>query len=240
MNILFIGNSFTYFNDLPAAVAALCESRGVSVHVGRYIRGGAGLETHWLDNLGIAEGRHMFCLEPAPERKGGLDDALAERRWDWVVLQGHSRDPLLTPEDFAAYGRRLHDAAATNGARTMLYQTFAHQTRPDDQPAISDAYRRLAAELGAALAPVGDAWAAAFAARPGLVLHHEDQLHPNDKGSYLAACVFAAKLTAQDPRGLPHELDAVRNDKGDPCYALDSDSAWFLQDIAAQIVQHQA
>ncbi|MBN2582963.1 MAG: hypothetical protein JXL80_07840 [Planctomycetes bacterium] len=237
MNVLFIGNSFTFFNDLPATIAALCASRGVAFEFGKYLRGGAGMETHWLDNLGIAEGRHMFCLELAEDRVGKLDEALAERKWDWVVLQGHSRDTLLTPEDFVDYGRRLHEAARKIGARTMLYQTFAHQTQPENQPAISAGYVRLAADLGAELAPVGEAWAAAFEARPGLVLHHPDQLHPNDKGSYLAACVFFAKFTGQDPTGLPHKLDAVRDNDGNPYYALSDEEAKFLQQVAARTVR---
>jgi hypothetical protein len=67
--------------------------------------------------------------------------------------------------------------------------------------AVNNYYERHAAAVGASVAPVGRAWERALRA-PGVVLHSSDGSHPNDSGTYLAACVFYATLTQASPVGL--------------------------------------
>jgi hypothetical protein len=86
--ILFIGNSFTYVNDVPAIVAAFAESAGLPAPVCRAIvSGGFSLEDHW--------------------DRGAAQKALAEETWDFVVLQ---QGPSASPEGrglLIRYARRF-------------------------------------------------------------------------------------------------------------------------------------
>ena len=110
--------------------------------------------------------------------------------------------------------------AFTDGARTLLFMTWGYRlgdrhNRPEDtflamQERLEQGYSELGAELPASVAPAGLAWAEALRERPGLDLWDFDGRHPNEAGSYLAACVFYKVLTGRDPRrstftaGLPH------------------------------------
>ena len=235
--VLFIGNSYTFFNNLPDAVAALGTRNGETWQVGRYLRGGATFGTHWCDNAGEAENRGKNGMTYDKKRKGGLDKLL-KQRWDAVVVQANSQEPFFAPDEFQANGVKLIEKVKAAGVpRVLLYQTWARQHIPSQQAGLSAAYAKLAKATGAEVVRVGDAWAAAFKAKPGLVLHNPDRSHPNDKGSYLAACLFYRALSGKSAKGLPTRLPSVkwssRNRKNpSECYTLDAETATFLQDIA--------
>jgi hypothetical protein len=89
------------------------------------------------------------------------------------------------------------------------------------QQRLDAGYAAAGARLGAAVVPVGDAWAEALRGRPGLDLWQGDDHHPTTAGSYLAACVFADALTGRDVRGDSYTA------------GLDPAEARFLQTVAA-------
>ena len=235
LRVLFIGNSYTFYNNLPDTIATLGARDGANWTVKRYLRGGASFRTHWFDNLGEAAERVSDAKKRDPTRVGGLDKLLKEK-WDAVVLQGQSQEAIKAREEFLEYGRKLAEKIKASGcSRILLYQTWARQAIPDQQSGLSEGYDTLAAATGAEVVRVGDAWAAAFKARPGLVLHVKDGSHPNDRGSYLAACLFYRALSGRKAKGLPYDLPNVKWRRGGgtaPCYNLDAEIASFLQGIA--------
>jgi hypothetical protein len=96
---------------------------------------------------------------------------------------------------------------------------------------LTEAYRRVAHELDAILAPVGIAWENAKNLNPGLVLHHKDGRHANPIGAYLTACVFYSTLTGTSPGGLPESFfieGKSRPDQG-------QDQALLLQKVAWEV-----
>lgn len=233
MRILFIGNSYTFCNDLPATVAALALSRGHLWPVGRYLRGGASLKTHVLDNAGTSADRGEFGLALDPARTGGLDALLAQGPWDAAVLQGQSMDTVATLGDFLTYGGVLASMLRAAGtSRLVLYQTWARQQQPEMQAAVTAGYAKLAEAIGAEVAAVGEAWQRALALEPGRILHVADQSHPNGCGSYLAACVLYRQLSGEPAIGLPAVFPEIVDAKGQPCYDLDAATARQLQLVA--------
>jgi hypothetical protein len=92
------------------------------------------------------------------------------------------------------------------GAKTTLYMTWARQSAPESQQAITDAYTTIGQELGATVVPVGLAWQRFLGKHDHPVLHDKDQSHPTLAGSYLAACVFLAVLFQESPVGLDAEV----------------------------------
>ena len=107
------------------------------------------------------------------------------------------------------YGKKFDAEIKKQRAKTILYETWALQNKPEQQTAISKAYEGLARELNARLAPVGNAWQMALRSDPKLVLHDTDHKHPSATGTYLAACVFYATIFGKSPEGLPGRIGGL-------------------------------
>jgi hypothetical protein len=186
LNVLFIGNSFTARNDLPSLIAQLAASRGKNMQHYLISAGGASLRAHW--NAGLA-------------RK-----AIETRHYDRVVLQEQSTLPIKNAKRMHENVRLFDEAIKAAGAKTSLYMTWARQSAPDSQQAITDAYTSIGEELRATVVPVGVAWQSFLRKHDQPVLHDKDQSHPTLAGSYLAACVFLAVFFEENPVGIADEV----------------------------------
>jgi hypothetical protein len=170
--ILFIGNSFTQRNNLPALLADMAAERGIELEHELISAGGASLRTHW--NAGRA----------AKKIESG--------RYDYVVLQEQSTLPVKNAKRMAENIRLFDDAIKHAGAKTVLYMTWARRHSPEHQQLIAEAYKSIGKELDATVIPVGLAWQKFIAKHDEPSLYDADQSHPSLAGSYLAACVFLA------------------------------------------------
>ena len=206
--VLFLGNSYTYKNDLPWMVAELARHADVAIDVAAMTPGGATLERHWNEKEAVK--------------------VIRKRSYDFVVLQEHSLRPLQEPKKMATFAARFAKEIHRREATTILFLTWARRDKPETQAELTRVYREVAKKVQARIAPVGPAWAAARKQRPDLALHHEDGSHPTPAGSYLAACVFYAVLTQKSPVGLPHTLHRDKK----PVVALEKKDARLLQQIA--------
>ena len=184
LRVLFIGNSYTYVNDLPVQIQRLAASseNALPLVVNTVAPGGSTLERSW------EQGRARRLIQ-----LGG---------WSHVVLQEQSTRPMDDRETFLAYARLFDAEIKRVGAQTVFYMTWARQHLPETQAALTEAYRAAAEELDAVVAPVGLAWERVIQQDASLALHHEDRSHPLPTGSYLAACVFFATLYGESPEGL--------------------------------------
>jgi hypothetical protein len=199
LRVLFLGNSYTYVNDLPGTFAALARAGGHRVEVGMVAAGGETLAGH------VASADTTARLQPG--------------RWDVVVLQEQSE----IPADAHARQGGMEPAAATLaatirgiGARPVLFETWAHEGGwPEDglagydvmQAAIDAGYDEASAALSVPVVPVGAAWSAAHTARPDLPLWQSDGSHPTLEGTWLAAAVFYAALLGADPVAVAGSAD---------------------------------
>jgi len=219
--LLFIGNSFTYVNQLPMALAALVFDSGTSkqLKVAEIVQGGATLDLLW---------NHSDAKKTIAD--GGP--------WTEVVLQEQSQRPYKEPElmfksvqDFDAAIRQAH-------ARTVLYQTWCDRNSLGDQQLLTAGYKTAAGKVGAEVVPAGDAFAICLREQPNINLYDADNHHPSKEGTYLAACVFYAKLFGRTPVGLPFDLSVVEQDTGKTLklFAIDAATAATLQQIALRAV----
>jgi hypothetical protein len=217
MRVLFVGNSYVYFNDLPGLVASLAASGGIA------------LETHSVVEGGMTLLGHSKSAETLDQiRSGG---------WDGVVLQEQSTRPIYAPTAMAIAARQLAREIRRAGSRTLLYLTWARKTYPDQQADLDGAYYRVSQDLGAEVAPVGPAWRLALAERPGLALHQADGSHPAASGTYLAACVFFAVLTGRSPVGLDVRTVQAGDGGASTPVELSIEDAEFFQRVAWQAVR---
>lgn len=186
MRILFIGNSYTYVNDLPGMMMAMFATRGIKLETRSVTPGGCTLEKHW---------------NGAEARK-----AIADGPWDYVVIQEQSQMPAVNPPMTLKYAALLADAVRQANSTPVFYLTWARKDKPEMQAALTATYMKAGTDAKSLVAPVGIAWQNAMAADPKLVLHAADGSHPNVQGTYLTACVFYATLLRRDPTGLPGRL----------------------------------
>ena len=193
VRVLFIGNSYTYFHNLPEMFARLAAAAKRPVETRMVAPGGWRLKDHW--------------------EKGAGRQALAEGRWDYVVLQDQStlgvtlyvegKARASSDEVFRPFADRWAVAIKQAGARPAFYLTWARKASPEDQDTLTHAYMSAARASGALVAPVGLAWQRVRRQHPAIELFEPDGSHPSPTGSYLAACAFVAALLDQDPTGLP-------------------------------------
>ena len=236
LRVLFIGNSYTYYNNLPELVAGFAAASGVKMDTRMVAHGGATLEQTW-----------------------DVDDVLSvlhEGKWDFVVLQEHSQlgtryidgvQELNEPDHFWETVRMYESEIRKIRAKTILYLTWARKTDPNQQPALNYAYMAIAQELGLTVAPVGMAWAKVRDAQPYMALHLLDGSHPTPSGSYLAACVLADTILGRRLSGLPYRLtghpmnnrlDRVDMSRTAELINLPQERADWLQRIAGEEYQH--
>lgn len=217
LRILFIGNSFTYRNDMPGMFAGLAEAAGYAAEVDSVFQGGCYFHDFTDSDNGLC-------------RKIG--ELYEQAAYDVVFLQEQSVQPLNDREDFLENGALLAEQAALQGARVILYQTWPYEegsrmlervgyTYEEMYRGLQEAYRALAERTGAGVSPVGDAFYLASQQGEDALYDASDRYHPSERGSYLAACVhfvtafdvpvtgnpFAGPLSADEAAALQRVAD---------------------------------
>lgn len=194
IRILFVGNSFTYVNDMPAMFDSIAVTQKKPVSITRVVKGGERFSGH-LKNKRLIE-----LL-----KKGG---------WNFVVLQDQSSDPAMpTREVVAETYKNAHtlDSLAKAGSpkvKVVFYMTWGHKygcrtpkagypiidTYKGMQMRLVTSYLEMAYENNSICAPVGLAWEQIREKHPEYVLYRPDAYHPSVLGSYLAANVIYATI----------------------------------------------
>jgi hypothetical protein len=219
--ILFIGNSYTYVNDLPATFKALAQSMGKSVLTDSYAPGGYTFQGHSSDASAIAK--------------------INSRNWDYVILQEQSQLPSFPPSQVTTecfpYARKLDSIITAHDSctETVFFMTWGRKngdasncaswppvcTFEGMQEQLRMNYLQMGIDNSATVAPAGMAWYKARLQSPAFDLWSSDESHPSVYGTYLTACVFYATLFHESPEGCPYISTISAADAG------------FLQYIAA-------
>ncbi len=218
--VLFVGNSYTYFWNLPQNVAAMAESTGDEISTRQSTAGGV----NW--------GQHV-----RGEKDLKTLQIIKEGDFDIVILQNHSMSAIDRPDSLMHFGKLLNEQVKLQNAKTYLYLTWAREWDPYMQKEITEKYKELSKAIDARIVPVGLAWQRALELRPGLPLFDEDKSHPSPLGTYLSACVFYGVLTGKSPVGLPERLISKDGD-GEKLYLniQSKENALFCQKVAQEII----
>ena len=187
LRVLFVGNSLTHTNDLPAVVATLARGVGTEIEHATIAPGGMSLEDHW--------------------NAGRVPAEIASGNWDAVVMQ---QGPSALPESQAnlrEWADRLAEHARKHGARPALLTVWPEDYRASALGEVIASYANAAEAAGAELYPAGLAWQAAWSRTPSLPLYGPDGFHPSTLGTYLAALVVTAGLTGQPPPAVAFSID---------------------------------
>lgn len=225
LQILFIGNSYTFYNDLPRMVRKLAASQGIRLAPSRCLKGGETLKGHL---------NHEF-----------LPKVLADGGFDYVVIQDASYTPSYSTrevlENVYPYAHQIDSLAKAGspGVKTIYYMTWGHKdgilhhkteyplnhTYHGMQERLKTSYLEMAYENGGFCAPAGIAWERVVKERPDIELYSlKDRHHPSKEGSYLAACTILSTIL-----GKPFESSYYAG--------LPETTALYLQKIAGETVR---
>lgn len=223
VRVLWIGNSYTFFNDLPAMVRDIAATRGIPVSNTEVLKGGERLKGH-LEN---------------PR----LHELLREGGWDYVVVQENSSLPAydtgFVSRETYPYAHAI-DSLAHAGSpdvKVVFYMTWGHKygnIRPKKGYPLCDTFEGMQERLktsylemtyrdDARCAPAGMAWAAVRADRPDIILYNADTFHPALAGTYLNAVTI---FTTMFPRHFQTDFTA----------GLSPADAEYLQQVGQNVV----
>ena len=193
-NILFIGNSHTYVNNLPEIFKNIAKSAGIDVNVAAVTNGGWTLERHASldDTYGSA-----------------VDAVLKGRKFDFVVLQEQSSRPAAEPDKFRMAVVKLLEKIKENGASPYLYCTWGHKTgsaalekygwtTESMTEKVAESFDAVGNELCIPVAHVGKAFWDVSTNCGEIELYAPDFLHASKHGSFLAALTIFAKMFNYD------------------------------------------
>jgi hypothetical protein len=219
--ILFVGNSYLYYNDslhnhVKRMAAEKFPEKAKFAKYKSSTIGGSRLAHHNLDHL--LKAKNIGVKNP----------------FELVILQGGSMEPLSKKarQQFNEQAKIMIEKIKISGGEAALYMTHAY-VKPHKKyaPGMIDDIKSLYIKVGnnntALVIPVGIAFEKAYQYRPDIVLHKDfDGSHPSLLGTYLAANVVFASIFKTSPIGLKYNyFDAIEDEDRD-----------FLQKVAEETV----
>jgi len=190
MKILFIGNSFTFYNAMPGLLKRIAYGEGERLEVDSITFGGYYIGRY--SDTSTEDGKYT-------------DEVLNSNNWDYVVLQGQSLEPAVNKESFLKTVKELCDKIYSIGAKPILYQSWSYYEGSEKlistglsyeqmYLALKDAYITAAEQNSAVLVPVGDIFYKNNEPYGKMRFICGDDYHPTHIGSYAAAVCFYRTL----------------------------------------------
>ncbi|WP_452602096.1 T9SS type A sorting domain-containing protein [Pontimicrobium sp. MEBiC06410] len=185
LDVLFVGNSITYFNNLPQTFEAIAEEQGYQIDLDQHTPGGTGF-VHHVNNAALYQ-------------------KFRDRTWDYVVLQpGSNESPgfSYSIDQTIERGKQLRDSILKySPCASIYYYEIAYGIVDDTQASfdqylersqlIKDNITQMSNETGIPLAPVGECFKTSMLTDDSEFLWGGyGDIHPNAKGSFLGACTF--------------------------------------------------
>lgn len=196
---LFIGNSYTAYNNLPSLTAEVAASAGDTLEFDSNTPGGTSFATHSTNATSLSK--------------------IEEGNWDYVILQEQSQIPSFpltqVEEDCFPYAEALveHILEFNPCATPLFYMTWGRENGDAQNCAnwppvctyegmddlLRERYMMLGEMNNAEVSPVGAVWRHVRENFPDVDLYNDDGSHPSAAGSYLAAVCHYTSIFRKDP-----------------------------------------
>ena len=192
--VLYLGNSYTYVNDLPDIVERLAQDQSRDIQSTEFTSGGARIQNHW-NNASVIQ-------------------AIQQGGFDFIVIQGQSQEVAFPQGQFMnevyPYAQKLDSLfkAFNPDGKVVFFMTWGYRygdqmncqfyppfcTYESMSQELYNNYRQMALDFNSGVAPIGAAWRYSINLDSNYVLHSSDNSHPSYDGSYLAACVLYSSI----------------------------------------------
>ncbi|MEI6203055.1 MAG: hypothetical protein WCP68_13995 [Enhydrobacter sp.] len=204
-SIIWIGNSFFYFNNgMGGHVSRLNESAQASKKLRStdVTISGSSLQWHDVESYFRPNAVGAFSFDPENNVVFNKNDKLFEV----AVMMDCSQCPVH-PElksQFAEYAKKDSDIVRKHGGKPVLFMSWAYQNKPEMTVGLAEAYTMAGNDNNALVIPAGLAFARVVKEHPEITLYIADKRHPTLAGSYLGAATSYAALFRQSPVGLAY------------------------------------
>ncbi len=224
VKVLFLGNSYTYVNDLPKILSGLAGSKGYTLIKDQNTKGGYRLKNHANSTVSM--------------------NKIKEGTWDFVVLQAQSQEPSWPisqiEDEVFPYAKILSDTVKKYNpcAEILFFETWGRKNGDQQNcqawppvctfEGMNDrllaGYYMMTEQNDASISPVGIAWR--VAREDGIMdeidLFSNDGSHPSPYGSYLSACVMYCSIFKEPVSSSFYN-------------GLEEDKALYLQSVANSV-----
>lgn len=217
LNILFLGNSLMYYNDMPELFAQIASVNGKKVNVKSVTKGSATISD-------FADERTEVGAQAIP--------LLKNNSWDYVIIEPSRRiSPYenTVKEAELESAKKIQELAKAAGGDVLLYSVWGNNngtvveykaTTPTSMSEVAshamgrkphtafmhEVNLEFAAALGGVkVAPAGYAFENCIA-KYEYNLYHSDDRHPSPIGSYLAAAVVYATVFGENVEKIPWSI----------------------------------
>jgi hypothetical protein len=205
--VLFIGNSYTGYNNLATMVENVAASAGYSFSNSSLTPGGATLYQH--------------------SQNTSTYNQMGSKSWDYVVIQAQSQEPSFPNNQVATqtlpYADQLVDSirSIVPCAQPTFFRTWGREngdqwncpyfpplcTYEGMDSLLHLRYRMMADSNDAYLSPVGSVWKYIRDTDSTIALYTSDGSHPSLAGSYVAACTFFTIFTRSNPLNITFDAN---------------------------------
>lgn len=223
IRVLFLGNSYTQYNNLPEMIKNAAIETGDTLIYEAYTPGGKTLKQHSDDP--------------------NSQQLIAQGNWDYVVIQAQSQEPSFPLNQVNTqvfpYADLLSQMIkeANPCTEILFYTTWGREngdaincpffpplcTYEGMDDLLTERYTIMAESNDGVIIPVGPVWRTIREQYPNIQLYTNDESHPSGAGSYAAAMTFYSILFNKESIEHPY------------LFNLDLNTAQLIQNIVNEV-----
>lgn len=195
VRVLFVGNSHTFFNDMPTIFQMFCRESGT-----------ADAEVVMQAHPGVHLSWHL-------SQQWELRYGLVQGNFDYMVFQ-QAAHPCPPMEETLRDGARMVELARAQGVKPVATITWCERRFPENQQKMYDIFDALHEQTGVLCSPVGQVFQRVEREEKDIDLYWVDGEHASMYGSYVIAACAYARIFGKSPIGLPYKsICSVPKDK---------------------------
>ncbi len=174
-SILFIGNSLTYYNDLPKLVTEYAKNeKNLNIKTKMVAHPNYAIEDHWDD--------------------GKVKRLIHRKKYDYVILQQGPSSQKDGRKMLIQYGRKYSNLCKSSNTKLCYFMVWPAMYYYHTFNSVIKNHADAAKLNNAILLPVGKEWKAHIEKYKDYSLYCQDEFHPSEKGSKMAAKVIVETL----------------------------------------------
>ena len=179
IRLLFLGNSLTYTNDLPALVEQRALEQGFKVRADMIALPNYAIIDHWMD--------------------GKASKRILKGQYDFVIVQQGPSSQAEGLRLLKEGGSKFSELCKKKGARLCYYMVWPAREHYASFDAVIRNHEEAARSNEALLCPVGKVWKGYIDTTGRYDYYGPDGFHPSLKGSQVAAAVIVNSLFGAKP-----------------------------------------
>ncbi|HLV14431.1 MAG TPA: hypothetical protein VKY41_04565 [Xanthomarina sp.] len=178
VNVLFIGNSLTYSNNLPELVKEMAAQEGIEMNYKMMAFPNYSIQDHW--NVGKAQ------------------KLIAKKKYDFVIIQQGPSSQVNGRNMLVEYGKKFNNLCKEYNTKLGYFMVWPSLSYYQTFNGVIKNYRDAARINNSILLPVGKVWKEYIDKTEDFQYYGSDGFHPSLQGSKIAAKVIVNHLFLQN------------------------------------------